>query len=420
MITLKKLFSGRIGRRLTALGLSLALAVTCIPFAGAITQSELDNMKKQQAELKSQVSDVQSQIRSLEKKEDTALEQVKLYQQQMDLIATQIGDTEALIDDYEVQIAQTQVELDEARQKAESYYQLFCERVRDMEESGGVSYWSILFDAASFSDLLDRITFIGDVVRYDNSMVDALEAARQEVADKETQLQTEKASQEAALVELESQHAEIEDATARTESLLEEIKANQAKYADQLEQLQSEQQELADDIASGQDELDAIRRAEEERKKAEEAAKKNNSNNGGSNSGGGSSVPPANVSGSGLGVDIANYACQFVGKLPYVWGGTSLTTGADCSGFVQAVFKQFGIYLPRTSHAQAKCGYAVSYADAQPGDLIYYNSSASASGGHIGIYIGNGQYVNAVGAKYGTRISYVNTGKSGLTFRRVI
>lgn len=417
MIALKKLFSGRIGRRLTALGLTIALAVTCIPFAGAITQSELDNMKKQQSELKSQVSDVQSQINSLAKKENTALEQVKLYQQQMDLIAAQIGDTETLIADYEVQIAQTQVELDEARQKAESYYQLFCERVRDMEEAGGVSYWSILFDAANFSDLLDRITFIGDVVRYDNGMVDALEAARQEVADKETQLQSEKASQETALAELESQHAEIETATERTEALLAEIQANQEKYADELASLQSEQDELAADIADGQAELDAIRRAEEERKKAEEEAKKNNSNTG---STGGSKVPPASVSGSGLGVDIANYACQFVGKLPYVWGGTSLTTGADCSGFVQAVFKQFGIYLPRTSHEQAKCGYAVSYADAQPGDLIYYKSSASASGGHIGIYIGNGQYVNAVGAKYGTRISYVNTSKPGLTFRRVI
>lgn len=414
MIILKKLFSGRIGRRLTALGLTIALAVTCIPFAGAITQSELDSMKKQQAELKSQVSDVQSQINSLAKKENTALEQVKLYQQQMDLIAAQISDTETLIADYEVQIAQTQVELDEARQKAESYYQLFCERVRDMEEAGGVSYWSILFDAASFSDLLDRIAFIGDVVRYDNSMVDALEAARREVADKETQLQTEKASQETALTELESQHAEIEDATERTETLLAEIQANQEKYADELASLQSEQDELAADIADGQAELDAIRRAEEERKKAENANKNNGS------SSGSSKVPPASVSGSGLGVDIANYACQFVGKLPYVWGGTSLVTGADCSGFVQAVFKQFGIYLPRTSHEQARCGYAVSYADAQPGDLIYYNSSASASGGHIGIYIGNGQYVNAVGAKYGTRISYVNTSKSGLTFRRVI
>ena len=74
MIALKKLFSGRIGRRLTALGLTIALAVTCIPFAGALTQSELDHMKKQQSELKSQVSDVQSQINSLAKKENTALE----------------------------------------------------------------------------------------------------------------------------------------------------------------------------------------------------------------------------------------------------------------------------------------------------------------------------------------------------------
>lgn len=419
VITLTKHFRGRIGRRFTALVLSCALVLTCIPFAGAITKSEINEMKDQQSQLQDEIDSLEGSIKALKAKENSALEQIELYQQQMDLLATQISDSQDLIAGLETQIAQTQVELEEAQAKATQYYQLFCERVRDLEETGSLSYWSILFDAASFSDLLDRINFISDVVSYDNNMVDALEAARQEVADYEAQLQDEKTAQEDALAELERQKTEIDAATARTEELLEEIAANQETYADQLSALEDDAAELAADLVDAQAEYDAQQRAAAAAAAA--AANANKNNNTGSTGGGSSSnAPAANITGSGLGVDIATYACQFVGVLPYVWGGTSLTSGADCSGFVQAVFRQFGIYLPRTSHEQARSGYAVSYSEAQPGDLIFYYSGSSASGGHIGIYIGDGMYVNAVGAKYGTRISYVNTGKSGLTFRRVI
>ncbi len=102
-----------------------------------------------------------------------------------------------------------------------------------------------------------------------------------------------------------------------------------------------------------------------------------------------------------LGQQIANYAVQFKGN-PYVYGGTSLTNGADCSGFVLSVFKKFGISLPRTSGAQATVGKRVeSISKAQPGDLIAYT-------GHIGIYIGNGKLIHASSPKTGIIISNVN------------
>lgn len=410
-----KLFRGRFGRRFTALMLTFALVVTAIPFAGAITQADIDKKKAQQAELQEDIDALENSIKSLKNKENSAMERIELYHQQIDALTGQITSSEELLAELEAQITQTQADLVVAQEKATRYYQLFCERVRDLEETGSLSYWSILFDAASFADLLDRIHFIRDVVRYDNSMADSLEAARQDVADMEAQLQGEKAAQEDVLADLEYQKEAVEVATANTEALIVEIQNNREAYAEQLENLEDEAEELASDILDDEAELKRIQ---------EEAAKQQNQNNNsgsGGNSGGGSSAnPPAHITGSGLGVDIASYACQFVGKLPYVWGGTSLTSGADCSGFVQAVFKQFGIYLPRTAKQQSQCGYAVSYEEAQPGDLIYYRSGSSASGSHIGIYIGDGKYVNAVGAKYGTRISYVNLGKPGLTFRRVI
>lgn len=107
---------------------------------------------------------------------------------------------------------------------------------------------------------------------------------------------------------------------------------------------------------------------------------------------------------------VADYACQFIGN-PYVWGGTSLTDGADCSGFVQSVYAHFGVALPRTSSAQRNAGYEVSYSEAQPGDIICYS-------GHVGIYVGNGQIVNAQDPAHGIGISSA-TYTSILTVRRI-
>lgn len=102
----------------------------------------------------------------------------------------------------------------------------------------------------------------------------------------------------------------------------------------------------------------------------------------------------------GSGQDVVNYAVQFVGN-PYVWGGTSLTNGTDCSGFVQSVYAAFGVSLPRTSYSQRSAGYAVSESEMQPGDIVCYS-------GHVGIYIGNGQIVHASNAKEGIKISNYN------------
>lgn len=108
---------------------------------------------------------------------------------------------------------------------------------------------------------------------------------------------------------------------------------------------------------------------------------------------------------------VVDYACQFIGN-PYVWGGTSLTNGADCSGFVQSVFAHFGISMPRTSYQQRSAGVGVSYENAIPGDVICYD-------GHVGIYIGNGQIVNAMNPAQGIGISPA-TYTTILAVRRVL
>lgn len=99
---------------------------------------------------------------------------------------------------------------------------------------------------------------------------------------------------------------------------------------------------------------------------------------------------------------IVNFACQFVGNR-YVWGGTSLTHGCDCSGFTQSVLKNFGISIPRVSRDQARTGSKVTSANMRPGDLIFY-ANRSGTINHVGMYIGNGQVVNAASTRSGIRI----------------
>lgn len=117
-------------------------------------------------------------------------------------------------------------------------------------------------------------------------------------------------------------------------------------------------------------------------------------------------------SSSGSGSSVVDYATQFVGN-PYVWGGTSLTDGADCSGFVQSVYKNFGVDLPRTSYEQQNAGTEVSYEDAQPGDLICY-------GGHVAIYMGDGKIVHASNAKDGIKVSDNAAYRTILSVRRLV
>ena len=114
---------------------------------------------------------------------------------------------------------------------------------------------------------------------------------------------------------------------------------------------------------------------------------------------------------------IVNFAIKYVGNR-YVWGGTSLTNGADCSGFVQSVMKNFGISLPRTSREQAKVGRAIKSSEMRPGDLIFYaNSSGTVN--HVAMYIGNGQIVHAASSKSGIKISTWNY-RTPKTIRSVI
>ena len=150
-----------------------------------------------------------------------------------------------------------------------------------------------------------------------------------------------------------------------------------------------------------------------ERKKKEEAARRAAAQKKAQQQA--SSYVATNINGQ----SVVNYALQFNGN-PYVYGGTSLTNGADCSGFVQSVYKHFGINLPRTTAGQATAGKAVSYSQAQPGDLILYSGNGGKSITHVAIYIGNGKIIHARTPAKGIGVTPATGGMVIMTVRRVI
>ena len=175
------------------------------------------------------------------------------------------------------------------------------------------------------------------------------------------------------------------------------------------------------------EELARLAKEEEERKAARAAAERamaqrtaaarqSNNRNTNNNNGGGSTrndtYAAPSISGSGLGADVAKYACQFVGN-PYVYGGSSLTNGTDCSGFVMSVYGAYGVSLPHSSRADRSVGAEVEggLANAQPGDIVCYS-------GHVALYIGNGQIVHASTSKTGIIISNASY-KDVLAVRRI-
>ena len=244
------------GKRLGALVMTLVMVffamTAALPAAEAVTQKDIDNLKSQAASLKEQKSDIQKKLDKLSNSKNSALDQKFLLEEKINVLREQIALSEQSIQEYGKQIDQKEEELAAAKEEEAKYYDEFCERVRSMEERGNVSYWAVLFNANSFSDLLDQINAISEVMDYDNEVMDNLAAARQAVADAKAELEESKAAEESAKADLETQKADLVKEQASVEATIQEITSQSSVYAQKMDELEDDSASVSSQIAQAE------------------------------------------------------------------------------------------------------------------------------------------------------------------------
>ena len=429
-------------KRILWIAMSLVMIFTNVVNVSASPISDAKN-KKKDAEKK--LNAINEDIEDIEdQKEDLEQEAEEYEQQLVDLLVTiQIINHDIENKEDEIETAKAEYEVALAKQEKQQW--AMNKRIKYMYEKGDMNYMQILLESKKFSDAVNKSTYSEKLYAYDRYQLYLYEQTKEEVIEKQKALDEDMAELEEIKLDAVSQEEElqllVDEYSENIENFDEQLsgakeKASQykeqiQKQSEQIKALEAEEQRKALEAAKKKAEEEAKRKAEEEaRRKAEEEASakvneegsnsEESSDNGdnndegnssGSESSDGGSSGGSSSGGSAKGQEIANFACQFVGN-PYVPGGTSLTEGADCSGFTMAVYNNFGLSLPRSSYAQSGYGREVSYSEAQPGDIIYY-------GGHVGIYIGNGLIVHASTQATGIKISNALY-RSIITVRRIV
>lgn len=385
-----------------------------------VQAAKKDDLKQQNQEDQDKLDDIDDQVNELEEEQEGIDAEIEMLSNEIAELMASISLLEEEIEAKKAQIEQAKIDLAAAQEVERTQYEAMKVRVKAMYESGETSMLDIIFSSSSMQDMLNKADYIEKMHEYDKKVFTNYKIARQNVEDLKENLEIEESELEAAQEGLEEEMASVEEARAELEAISEDYAVQISKarqqaevYKSQIKQRNAQIKQIeAEEERKRKEEEERKRKEEEERKRKEEEAKKNsqnsqNSSNTGSDSSTTTEKPAATAkvdtssimaaNGSARGKEIASFACGFVGN-PYVAGGTSLTNGADCSGFTQSVFKQYGYSLPRNSTSQRSVGREVSYAEAEPGDIICYP-------GHVAIYIGNGKIVHASSAKTGIKIS---------------
>lgn len=383
--------------------------------AGATTIGEVqENINKHQ----NQIDEINRQIASFEDEQDLIEEQIADLNAEIvntmasiDVMEEQIGQKELEISDKEMQIGDKKVQIDETEaeyeasvEREEKQRQSMMDCTRMLYENNDVSYLTSILSGKGLSDILNQMDYVERVYEYSMDRLDAFVETKNQVHDLWDRLEQEKA-------ELEQEKSGLEQDKAGLEADREQLNALKSDLNVKLAKKKKESANYDAEIRKAQQQAAAAKKLlQQDQQKLKQLQTAQNAAN--------MTIATTNytsiiegASGSDLGKKIAKYACQFVGN-PYVSGGTSLTNGADCSGFTYRIYQDFGYSIPRTSYLQRGTGTEVSYENAQPGDLICYD-------GHVAMYIGGGMIVHASSAKTGIKVSRAQY-RTILAVRRIV
>ncbi len=340
------------------------------------------------------LEEIMDQIMGLEDEQDIIQEQVDDLNAEIQNTMTSIGmkedeiaakEEEISVMEGEIhwkshQILQTEEEYEAAVKREEDHRQNMAACARLIYERGEDSYLNALLEGKGFADILNQMDRVEKVCEYERTVLLEYVEVKDQVRDLWDRLEGEKADLENVMLTLEEDREELEADREELKDQKAELDVMIAKKKQESANFEAELRKARQAAAVAK----TLLQQDQQRLKQLQAAQ--NAANATYTTTNYTSIIDG-ASGSDLGKKVAKYATQYIGNR-YVMGGTSLTGGADCSGFTYRVYSDFGYTIPRTSYQQRSAGKSVSYSEAQPGDLICYD-------GHVGLYIGGGLIVHA-------------------------
>ena len=406
--------NGNRGRQRKAI-LILAVLVLAVqaPLPGRASPVTRAEQERRRAE--EEKSRAESEAQQLEEKLGQSRQKEQAMEEELVRLLALKDILESDMEELKTQIQGADRDYRQAEEKRQRQYDILKKRIQFLYEEGDITYLDILLKAKNIGDVVSQTEYFRQLYEYDQEIIQRYEKLKQEAAGKKELLEEKQSQLEVMEEENESQQKELE-------GFIEARKTESSSFALELEEAQARAAQAAGEVIRKTEEIRILRaRQEEERirqekeriRQEQESAGREPGSAGqasgaagrepggaGRESGGAGTAsgrPVKSIGGTEFGRNVADYALQFVGN-PYVYGGTSLTGGTDCSGYTQSVYRHFGVSIPRTSGEQAGFGREIPYEEMEPGDLVCYS-------GHVAMYIGGGRIVHASSRKEGIKVS---------------
>jgi len=345
-----------------------------------------------------------AKIQQIKTQSDNLEIKVEIMDSQIQAIMSKIDGNENDITKTQKNIKQAQINIakSEANIKAEQI--LFDKRMRVMYMSGSSSYVDIILGSKNIGDFISKLEDIKTIVNFDQNVISDFRTKEEAINLKKIALDKENAKLLSLRIDNKNKLAILTKQELDEAVMVAQLNAQENQYgtkllADQTAEARQAIESRQAAVAASQVALEKIRNAASRSKSSTPIFKRANSSS--------TNPVPSSVTSRGGTTFSSNsvlaYASNFLG-VPYVWGGTS-PSGFDCSGFTQYVFAHFGINLPRVSEDQQNVGTMVSRANLQPGDLVFFGTPAH----HVGIYVGDGNMINAPHTGAVIRIQTLNS-----------
>ena len=413
--------NGNRGRQRKAI-LILAVLVLAVQAPLPGRASPVTRAEQERRRVEEEKSRAESEAQQLEQKLGQSRQKEQALEEELVRLLALKDILESDMEELKTQIQEADRDYRQAEEKRQRQYDILKKRIQFLYEEGDITYLDILLKAKNIGDVVSQTEYFRQLYEYDQEIIQRYEKLKQEAAGKKELLEEKQSQLEVMEEENESQQKELEGFIAARQK-------ESSGFALELEAAQARAAQAAGEVIRKTEEIRILRaRQEEERIRQEKERIRQEQESAGQESGaagrepGGAGREPGgagqesgsagtaqdsagtaggrsvkSIGGTEFGRNVADYALQFVGN-PYVYGGTSLTGGTDCSGYTQSVYRHFGVSIPRTSGEQAGFGREIPYEDMEPGDLVCYS-------GHVAMYIGGGRIVHASSRKEGIKVS---------------